>query len=247
MESNENPSEECSTGSIKRRDLLNSATAAGISVIGINSVSAKTSQSTVHFIEKGWSFDVDLPDNFRRETSIVHIDEPLLHKVDTESHRLHIAPKAPHTVRERLLKQDIAVFGNGFRDLPPRNHNGGRISFNNGIIPLSISEDTRQVTGMSILEPLEMDRPRYSTNGNDLEISTAPENTIVQANSTISKRMTQKTLKVEERIPARDPRNSKETRAPIYKEHEIRATPILTVRNHGELDIFFDTERGGSQ
>lgn len=244
MNSNEETNDQSRTRSLNRRTLLKAAGTTSIAVIEANTVSAAEAETRTHFIEKGWRFDPDFPDDFRKESSIAHIDKPLHHTVDADNNRLHVAPKAPDTVKQKLRNHNKVMFGKGYNDLPSVARADGTQPFENGIVPLSLSGDTRRTSGMKYLGRLDMTQPTFSINGTTLDVKTGIEKISVGAGANDTIEMPEQTLTIEERIPAKDPRNSNETRAPLFKEREIPATPKLVVRNHGKVNVVFDSNGG---
>ena len=171
-----NPDAEKSTKMINRRSVLKAAGIAGLSVTSINSVSANSLNTKVHFIEEGWEFDISYPMDFEMASSKLHIDEISYHDIDSESQRIYLRPDAPKKMKNRFRQHGDIVFGDSYQTSSTANRDWKTAKFSSGILPISLSEDTRRVAGVGLVQPLQVSRPIISPNSSSIDIRSSNKN-----------------------------------------------------------------------
>lgn len=222
--------EEKDSANLNRREMLKRTGFAGVGFTTLNqsALSQFTENGSVHLVEAGLEYQVNLPDTVNETLSVFKIDVRPIHGVDTANNRVRPSAYANDEEKSELKNsRNLLWLSDSYYQFPSETVQSSVKNW----IPLSLSSDFRPVAGIHTVSAHSPPSFSVQEDHGDIIVSTGTKERTVTVGEKTSVQFDSRTMNLRAEKPTDGP-------IPETEEVSVTAVPELKIRNNGNLDLY---------
>lgn len=215
---------------LNRREMLKRTGFAGVGFTTLNQsdLGQFTENGSVHLVEAGLEYQVDLPETVNETLSVFKVDVRPIHGVDTANKRVRPSAYANDEEKSKLKdSRKLLWLSDSYYQFPSETVQSSVKNW----IPLSLSSDFRPVAGIHTVSAHSPPSFSVQEDHGDIVVTTGTKERTVAVGERTSIQFDSQTMNLKTEKPTDGP-------IPETKEVSVTAVPELKIRNNGSLDLY---------